>query len=106
MVQAGERTGNAPLLPPFIAAATRRVSRGREGCAPPSRPETREQSRGGRKGRARKRSRLRCGLCRSFLLRRLGFRLGLALLDVRQLGLDVADARIEEAGKSGQRGED
>src|SRR3954464_2821574 len=35
MVQAGERTGNAPLLPPLIAAATRRVPRGRARCAPP-----------------------------------------------------------------------
>src|SRR4051795_2321217 len=36
MVQAGERTGNAPLLPPFFAAATLRVPCGRDRCAPPS----------------------------------------------------------------------
>jgi hypothetical protein len=33
MVQAGERTGNAPLLPPFIAAAALPVPRGRDRCA-------------------------------------------------------------------------
>src|SRR3954451_8638532 len=35
MVQAGERTGNAPLLPPFLAAATLQVPGGRDRCAPP-----------------------------------------------------------------------
>src|SRR5436305_1549193 len=39
MVQAGERTGNAPLLPPFFAAATLQVPRGRGpvcAAAPPT----------------------------------------------------------------------
>jgi hypothetical protein len=36
-VSAGERTGNAPRLPPFFAAATFQVPRGRDPCAPPPR---------------------------------------------------------------------